>query len=60
MSFSGELEINLGGVTCLIKEIINLHREDGIIVYAPDEKILFLELHMDATKIVKIIMIDKN
>lgn len=40
--FSGELEINLGGVTCLIKEIINPHREDGTIVYVPDEKTLFL------------------
>lgn len=40
--FSGELEINLGGVTCLIKEIINPHREDGTIVYVPGEKTLFL------------------
>lgn len=40
--FSGELEINLGGVTCLIKEIINPHRKDGTIVYIQDEKTLFL------------------
>lgn len=40
--FTGELKIDLGGVTCLIKEIINPHREDGTIVYVPEEKTLFL------------------
>ena len=40
--FEGELEINLGGITCLVKEIINPHRDDGTIVYVPQEKILFL------------------
>lgn len=40
--FSGELEINLGEITCLIKEIINPHREDGTILYVPEEKMLFL------------------
>lgn len=40
--FDGELEINLGGVTCLVKEIINPHRDDGTIVYVPQEKTLFL------------------
>lgn len=40
--FSGTLEINLGGITCLIKEITNPHREDGTILYIPEEKVLFL------------------
>lgn len=40
--FNGELEINLGGITCLVKEIINPHRNDGTIVYVPQEKTLFL------------------
>ena len=40
--FTGELKIDLGGVTCLIKEIINPHRDDGTIVYVPEEKTLFL------------------
>lgn len=40
--FNGELEINLGGVTCLVKEITNPHRNDGTIVYVPQEKTLFL------------------
>lgn len=40
--FNGELEINLGGVTCLVKEISNPHRVDGTIVYVPQEKTLFL------------------
>lgn len=40
--FEGELKIDLGGITCLIKEMINPHREDGTIVYVPEKKVLFL------------------
>lgn len=40
--FNGELKIDLGGVTCLVKEINNPHRNDGTIVYVPEEKTLFL------------------
>lgn len=40
--FNGELQIDLGGVTCLVKEINNPHRNDGTIVYVPEEKTLFL------------------
>lgn len=40
--FKGELRIDLGGVTCIIKEIINPHREDGTIIYVPEEKAVFL------------------
>lgn len=40
--FDGELEIDLGGITCLIKEMVNPHRADGTIVYVPQEKTLFL------------------
>ncbi|MDR7856579.1 MBL fold metallo-hydrolase [Tissierella sp.] len=40
--FSDELEINLGGVTCFLKEIVNPHREDGTILYVPEEKTVFV------------------
>lgn len=40
--FQGELEIDLGGVTCFVKEMVNPHRNDGTIVYVPWEKTLFL------------------
>lgn len=40
--FQGELEIDLGGVKCFVKEIVNPHRSDGTIVYVPWEKTLFL------------------
>ena len=33
--FQGELEIDLGGVTCFVKEMVNPHRNDGTIVYVP-------------------------
>ncbi len=40
--FQGELVIDLGGVSCHIKEMINPHREDGTIIYVPEEKTLFV------------------
>lgn len=40
--FQGELVIDLGGVSCHIKEMINPHREDGTSVYVPQEKTLFV------------------
>lgn len=42
LSFKGELKLNLGGITCFIKEISNPHREDGTIIYVPEEKTLFV------------------
>lgn len=40
--FDGKLEIDLGGITCLIKEMVNPHRADGTIIHVPQEKTLFL------------------
>jgi flavorubredoxin len=42
VAFTGELKLHLGGITCIVNEIINPHREDGTIVYVPEEKTLFL------------------
>lgn len=40
--FNGELTINLGGVTCIIRQIPSPHTDDSTIVYIPEEKTLFL------------------
>lgn len=40
--FQGEFLIDLGGCSCIIREIVNPHRKDGTIIYVPEEKTLFL------------------
>ncbi|WP_028391348.1 MBL fold metallo-hydrolase [Bacillus cihuensis] len=40
--FNKTLQINLGGVTCMIEHVGGDHAEDSTIIYLPEEKILFL------------------
>ncbi|MCK2158405.1 MBL fold metallo-hydrolase [Exiguobacterium sp. 17-1] len=40
--FSGELEIDLGGVTCLLRQVENDHSPGSALVYIPEERVLFL------------------
>jgi len=40
--FDGILEFDLGGVTCILMKLPNSHSEDSIIVYVPEEKVVFL------------------
>jgi glyoxylase-like metal-dependent hydrolase (beta-lactamase superfamily II) len=42
MTFDDQLEIDLGGVTCILKHVGGDHAADSIVVYIPEEKILFL------------------
>jgi len=42
VAFQGELTIDLGGVTCLIKEIMSPHTDDSTIIFVPEEKTMFL------------------
>ncbi len=42
ISYCGEMTIDLGNVTCIIREIPSPHTEDSTIVYVPEEKSLFL------------------
>lgn len=42
MSFEAEIEIDLGGITCIIKHVGGDHAEDSVVVYIKEEKILFL------------------
>lgn len=40
--FTGELEISLGGVRCLLRQVENDHSPGSAIVYIPEERVLFL------------------
>lgn len=42
IAFEGGMELHLGGVTCVIEHVGGDHSSDSIIVYIPEEKVLFL------------------
>ena len=42
LSFTGEIKIDLGGITCYLRQIVSPHTDDSTIVYVPEEKSLFL------------------
>nr|WP_096200159.1 MBL fold metallo-hydrolase [Bacillus sp. FJAT-45350] len=42
LTFNDQLEINLGGVTCVLKHVGGDHSKDSVVVYIKEEKILFL------------------
>lgn len=42
ITFEKRLEIDLGGVTCIIQYVGGDHAQDSAIIYIPEEKILFL------------------
>ncbi|SOC44515.1 MBL fold metallo-hydrolase [Ureibacillus acetophenoni] len=42
ITFSDKMEIDLGGITCVIDHVGGEHAKDSSIVYVPEEKIMFL------------------
>lgn len=40
--FTGELEIDLGGVTCLLRQVENDHSPGSALVFVPQDRVLFL------------------
>lgn len=40
--FSGEITIDLGGITCYLRQIVSPHTDDSTIIYVPEERMLFL------------------
>ncbi|MFZ1770809.1 MAG: MBL fold metallo-hydrolase [Caldilinea sp.] len=42
LAFDGELEIDLGGVTCRLIHVGGDHAADSIIVHAPEDRVVFL------------------
>jgi glyoxylase-like metal-dependent hydrolase (beta-lactamase superfamily II) len=42
LTFEGQLEIDLGGVTCVLKHVGGNHASDSVVIFVKEEKILFL------------------
>lgn len=40
--FKNKIEMDLGGLTVILKNVISPHSEDSVIVYVPDEKVVFI------------------
>ncbi|MGJ9459760.1 MBL fold metallo-hydrolase [Oceanobacillus sp. CF4.6] len=42
LSFQTKMEIDLGGITCVVEHVGGVHAQDSSIIYVPEEKIVFL------------------
>ena len=42
ITFDSKLEINLGGISCIIENVKGDHAEDSCIMYIPSDKVMFL------------------
>lgn len=42
IQFSGSLKLDLGGIKCEVMEVIAPHSEDSVLIYVPEEKIIFV------------------
>jgi glyoxylase-like metal-dependent hydrolase (beta-lactamase superfamily II) len=42
ITFDSKLEVDLGGVTCMIENVKGDHSEDSCIIYIPSDKVMFL------------------
>ncbi|WP_136607412.1 MBL fold metallo-hydrolase [Paenibacillus dokdonensis] len=42
LTFNNKIEIDLGGMTCVVEHVGGVHAQDSSIIYIPDEKIMFL------------------
>ncbi|WP_426448131.1 MBL fold metallo-hydrolase [Paenibacillus sp. S-38] len=42
MTFGNRMELDLGGVTCVLQHVGGDHAGDSVVIYIPEEKILFL------------------
>lgn len=42
VTFDHQIEIDLGGVTCIVEHVGGVHAQDSSIIYVPEERVLFL------------------
>lgn len=42
LTFTNKMEIDLGGVTCVVEHVGGVHAQDSSIIYVPNEKVMFL------------------
>jgi glyoxylase-like metal-dependent hydrolase (beta-lactamase superfamily II) len=42
LTFTNKIDIDLGGVNCVVEHVGGVHAQDSSIIYIPDEKVMFL------------------
>lgn len=42
LTFTNKIEIDLGGMNCVVEHVGGVHAQDSSIIYIPDEKVMFL------------------
>jgi glyoxylase-like metal-dependent hydrolase (beta-lactamase superfamily II) len=42
INFTNRMELDLGGVSCVVEHVGGVHAQDSSIIYIPDEKVMFL------------------
>ncbi|MFY0758861.1 MBL fold metallo-hydrolase [Metabacillus dongyingensis] len=42
LTFNNKIEIDLGGITCVVEHVGGVHAHDSAIIYIPEEKVMFL------------------
>jgi glyoxylase-like metal-dependent hydrolase (beta-lactamase superfamily II) len=42
ITFENRMEIDLGGVTCVVEHVGGVHAQDSAVIYIPEEKVMFL------------------
>jgi glyoxylase-like metal-dependent hydrolase (beta-lactamase superfamily II) len=42
LTFENKIEIDLGGVTCVVEHVGGVHAQDSAVIYIPEEKVMFL------------------
>jgi glyoxylase-like metal-dependent hydrolase (beta-lactamase superfamily II) len=42
IEFNGEIDIDLGGIHCEIREFVAPHSNDSVLVYVPEERVVFI------------------
>ena len=42
LTFENKIEIDMGGITCIVEHVGGVHAKDSSIIYIPEEKVMFL------------------
>ena len=42
LTFENKMEIDMGGITCIVEHVGGVHAKDSSIIYIPEEKVMFL------------------
>lgn len=42
LTFNNKIEVDLGGISCVVEHVGGVHAQDSCIIYVPEEKVMFL------------------